>query len=169
MKCIRVMTLRLCLGFSVAMLCVAIPCSAQLANQIKQISSNDLDQQGKQLRTEIELEYHKLKDSKTLSLPNTGTGNDISAIILKYIPIGASFEDAERILREADFKLAASSPRPPHPTDASYDRFNIRGGIILEGNLVWQAEVVIILYAETPGAEHTKVKKVFCSIITSSL
>jgi hypothetical protein len=143
---------------------------AETIQQEKNIMAPEImKQKGKHLRDNIEDEYNRLKVSKTLSLPNTGKGNDISQIILKYIPIGTSFEDAEIVLQSAGFSLATSPPRPARSLDPSYDRFNIRGGLTLEEMGFGRVDVVIILYAETPGVAHTTVKKVYCSIKTSSL
>lgn len=59
---------------------------------------------GKELRAAIDVRYDELK--KTNGLKNNGRGhNSISDTVLKYIPLGTSFDRAESILSYAGFKI----------------------------------------------------------------
>lgn len=158
------------LAFSIGLINIqaTFPCFAK-ERESHQMSINDVEYLAKSLRKEIDLEYSRLVESKNLSLPNTGKGNDISFLVSKYLPLGTSFQDAENILMMAGFQLADSPPRPARAADSAYDRFNIRGARILEQRVSWRAEVVIILTPETSGDPLTKVKKVYSAIITSSI
>jgi hypothetical protein len=61
-------------------------------------SEDVLRQKGAQLRAQIDATYRQLRASKTLK--NTvNDGNDVTAIVLNYIPRGTTFEVAEAILR----------------------------------------------------------------------
>jgi hypothetical protein len=62
------------------------------------ISADALSQRGMQLRAEIDATYKQLRASKTLANA-VNEANDVTAIVLKYIPPGISFDDAEAILR----------------------------------------------------------------------
>lgn len=67
-------------------------------------TADELSQRGLQLRADIDAVYVKLRASK--SLKNTvRDGNDVTAIVLKYIPIGMRFDYAEAILRAAGCKI----------------------------------------------------------------
>jgi len=68
------------------------------------VTNESLEQRGKQLRTAIEQEYQRLEDSKAMT---PKSGGNISELVLKYIPVGTSFDDAERILRGAGFDVGA--------------------------------------------------------------
>ncbi len=64
------------------------------------MTPEQLKQRGAQLRADIDLTYKQLRASK--SLKNTvHDGNDVTAIVLQYIPIGTPFDDAEAIFRAA--------------------------------------------------------------------
>jgi hypothetical protein len=66
--------------------------------------SDELKQRGNQLRKAIDEIYEKLADAKALKIMGAGR-NNITNIVVKYIPIGTSFDDAEAILRAAGFKV----------------------------------------------------------------
>src|SRR5207249_9735577 len=96
----------LVLGLAAMLSWFALP-SCAIEKENGQMTSNDLEQRGKQLRAEIEAAYKQLKSAKKL---RTGIkGNDITELVLKYVPIGTSFDDAENILRFAGFTV---HPRP---------------------------------------------------------
>lgn len=69
------------------------------------VVTESLEQRGKQLREAIEHAYQQMLKEKLLG-PD---GYDISKVVLRYIPIGTTFDDAEQILRCAGFKV---EPRP---------------------------------------------------------
>ncbi len=60
----------------------------------------DLNRQGKRLRSEIERVFKELRSSGKLK-----SQNPISDLVMKYVPVGTSFKDAEAILRSAEWKI----------------------------------------------------------------
>lgn len=68
------------------------------------LKSNELELRGKQLRKAIDEEYKRLDDIKELKKQRGGY-TVITDVVVKYIPIGTSFDDAEEILRAAGFKV----------------------------------------------------------------
>src|SRR5437763_13898291 len=96
----------LVLGLAAMLSWFALP-SCALEKENGQMTPSDFEQRGKQLRAEIEAVYKQLKSAKKL---RTGIkGNDITELVLKYVPIGTFFDDAENILRFAGFTV---HPRP---------------------------------------------------------
>lgn len=59
------------------------------------------EEHGKQLHAAVIQEYKRLRASGSLGVKSV----DITKIILQYIPVGISFDDAERILRDAGFEV----------------------------------------------------------------
>jgi hypothetical protein len=70
-----------------------------------QISSDDLEQRGKELRAALQGTYESLRSARKLS----GGGTDITESVLPFIQTGMSFSDAESTLRNAGFSVG------PHP------------------------------------------------------
>jgi hypothetical protein len=68
-------------------------------------NATDLKARGQQLRAEIDALYHGRKPHKEVHY-NDPNGLDISDTVIKYLPIGISFDDAESILRFAGFKVS---------------------------------------------------------------
>jgi hypothetical protein len=96
---------RLCLAFACASV-ILIACATQSDAETpallptEPMTQDALKQQGAQLRADIDATYKQLRASK--SLKNTvNDGNDVTAIVLKYIPLGMPFDKAEAILRAA--------------------------------------------------------------------
>ena len=69
--------------------------------------SNDSEERGKELRSSLEHECARLRDTKTLR-PGP-LGNDVANVVAEYIPVGTAFSDAESSLRSAGFTVY---PRP---------------------------------------------------------
>lgn len=131
--------------------------SAQTTRE-KNMTSNELDQRGRELRAEIERILQEVKKSNGLS--TLARGLDISSSTSSYIPPGTSFEEAEIILQSAGFKLLPSPPRPnPPPGLRDEFRFEVSGELILYRDVV----VELVAYANvTPqirGELHAKTKK----------
>lgn len=123
-------------------------------------------QQGKELRAELERVYRDPK-GKLDSLK----GIDVSSIIARYIPIGTSFDDAERILIAAGFTMA---PRPmdrdPAPEWEKALRFTMGGGLVLDRTLLASVtEVGVILSPDLPGDPKAHVKEIIASLRTTYL
>jgi hypothetical protein len=75
--------------------------------QTEQITADALKHRGEQLHAEIDATYKQLRASNSLRNSLQG-GNDVTAIALKYIPIGIGFADAEAILRAAGCTIVRS-------------------------------------------------------------
>ena len=95
---------------------------ARSASELEKMTaaSNELELRGKQLRAEIDSTYNKLSAARAIK--NQGMGrNFITDVVIKYIPIGTSFDDAEAILRAAGFTIQPRVPNPYLPDDEKYD------------------------------------------------
>lgn len=119
------------------------------------------------LRTAMALEYKGLKDGRNLSFQITG--NDVSQVVIRFIPIGTSFDRAEKILREAGFGI---SPRPSLGVVGNRpDRFCV----IAESNSLVGSEpfgfnnkVQVVMEPKRPG-DYSQVANIHASILMSSL
>jgi len=88
------------------MVCLIGACSWQISREAtaEMMKLKELELRGEQLRKAIDETYKKLDDIKELK--NMGGGyNIITDVVVKYIPIGTSFDDAEEILQAAGFKV----------------------------------------------------------------
>ena len=81
------------------------------------MTASELALRGKQLRKEIDETYKRMDDTHQIKSPFNGQ-NFITDVVIKYIPIGTSFDEAEAILRAAGFKVG---PREGHVR--SHDKF----------------------------------------------
>ena len=139
--------------------------SCAIEKENGQMTSDDLEQRGKQLRAEIELVYKELKTTKKL---RTGIkGNDIGEIVRKYVPIGTSFDDAENILRFAGFKVY---PRPAANAAGNRpDRYHVSAWIDpLDQGLTWNVQVIVSLKPKAPG-DYSDVSEISAGIFYNSL
>jgi hypothetical protein len=74
----------------------------------------DNEAKGRALRVAIDKRYKEMERNHTLK--PTGAGrNDISDVVLEFIPVGTSFPDAEEILVAAGFKVGRPGSKPPFP------------------------------------------------------
>ena len=92
--------------------------STDLSTQPATADANHYVQLGRKLRHEIQGIYAELKRTHALGSPRTG--NDVSDVVLKYIPVGTSFDAAEAILRNAGCKIGtrpADIPKPWRPLE----------------------------------------------------
>jgi hypothetical protein len=96
--------------------------AATPASQTEQLTAEALNQRGLRLRAEIDAAYRQLRISNSLKNA-VNDGNDVASIVLKYILIGMSFDDAESILRTAGCKIEV--PRQGHILASTHlkDRF----------------------------------------------
>lgn len=139
---------------------------AENTQKEKSIMTHDsLGQRGKQLRAAIEQTYKELVDAKAL---NPRGGNDITEIVVRYIPVGMTFDDAEQILRNAGFKVEPRpSANPPGSLPWRYDVIGIIDSFdskrFLSNVRVW-----VHLIPQAPG-DYDKVSKVSASVTLSSL
>jgi hypothetical protein len=112
----------------------------------RQMSEEELQQRGKQLRADIEQRYKELARAHKLTL-NTS----IDDVVGKYILIGMSFEDAEKLLQSAGFtySITNKAPNTPHLTavvDLPTHRFS-------------KTEVAVDLVPTIPNDFHSNIGK----------
>jgi hypothetical protein len=156
-----------CLGLIASSLWSVCPSLA-----LKFSSSPPLDkfsQQGTELRAELERVYRDPKGKR-----DSLRGVDVSSTIARYIPIGTSFEDAERILIAAGFTMASRPPRPldrdPAPGWEKALRFTMGGGLVLDRTLFTSiTEVGVTLSPDLPGDPKAHVKEIHASLRTTYL
>ncbi len=67
-----------------------------------------LTQRGWQLRAEIDATYQQLRASKTLTHRVDQT-NDVTAVVVKYLPAGTSFDEAAAILSAAGCRIGVDA------------------------------------------------------------
>jgi len=126
-------------------------------------------QQGKELRSKLERVYRDPKAKQ-----DSSKGVDVSSTVARYIPVGTSFDDAERILKAAGFEMA---PRPPRPIyrDSAPEwekalRFSMGGGLVLDRTLFASVtEVFVTLSPDLPGDPKAHVKEIHASLRTTYL
>jgi hypothetical protein len=114
----------------IAFLCagvIALVLSAQAATgaaapRNEPVTADELKQRGEQLRAEIDETYKRLRASNSVKTSLRG-GNDVSAIVLKYIPTCTSLEDARAILRAAGYMVG------PSQQGHMVSRTSLRGGL----------------------------------------
>jgi hypothetical protein len=142
------------------LLCVAPPVfgdDSQAADSSGEAHATDhrlnaeaLEERGKQLLTEIEQRYRKLSSAPRL----TGSGDDISDIVIKYIPIGTSFDDAEDVLRAAGFHI--DDPRvTPRPDNWLYPYDVVASIVPFHQYFFSRTNLYVNLSPKNPGDYHT--------------
>jgi hypothetical protein len=132
------------------------------------VATESLELRGKQLRMAIEQDYQRLEESKTI---NSKTGSDITAAVVRYIPMGTSFDDAEQILRSAGFDVGSrfgpKSPaigfRLPNQRYVLTARINSLHGSLFSLRTV---SVIVFLAPDNPDI-YEKVVGVSASILLS--
>jgi hypothetical protein len=85
-------------------------------------TADALKQRGEQLGAEIDATYRRLRASNSVRTSLRG-GNDVSAIVLKYIPADTSLQDARAILRAAGYMV------DPVQQGHLVSRTSLRGGL----------------------------------------
>src|SRR5258708_31979110 len=99
-------------------------CAQAATEGSNNMESNNFTQRGKQLRLEIEERYKKLTDDRALK---SSRPSDITDVVVKYIPVGTSFDDAENILRAAGFRV--DSRPSANPTGNRPGKHDVVGAI----------------------------------------
>ena len=98
---------------------------AQASPESGKINQDDLRQRSKNMLDEISSTYESLRKENSLR-PGP---NDISGIVVKFIPIGFSISDCIIVLRIAGMRVDPLPPRPeptnPSPWYATEDQFKI--------------------------------------------
>jgi len=109
------------------------------------------DVQGKQLALDIQELYADLIQTDS-SAPVRGI-NDLSEFFARYIPEGSTFDDAERILRNAGFDV---HPRPSaEGVGERIDRFDVFASIFLPGPVSSRIELIVYMRPKSPGDYRT--------------
>src|SRR5262252_11001496 len=94
-----------------AVICVSLlmAAHADAVDRRNQINALDFQERGARLRLELERAYQDLRHTGEFK----SAGNDVSAIVRKYVPVGTSFADAATTLRSCGFDLDSQAPREP--------------------------------------------------------
>jgi hypothetical protein len=124
------------------------------------LTLEDMQRRGKELRAAIDQHYHKLSQIGKLTYDNT-----IDDLVLKDIPIGMSFDNAEQILRTAGFKV---EPRPPvNPPGTRSDRYDVVASIVpyLDA-FPSRTSIYVSLSPESPG-DYKTISRLSASITIS--
>ena len=97
-----------------AAVCVSLlmAAHADAVGQRNQASTASLQERGVRLRLELERAYRDLRHTGDFK----SAGNDVSAIVKKYVPVGTSLVDAEKILRGSGFEMDPTPPQEPPKT-----------------------------------------------------
>jgi len=129
-------------------------------------ATESLEQRGKQLRVELDQAYKKMVDAKTLS-PDPRVSNDVTDVVVRFIPVGTSFDDAENILRSAGFK---DRPRPSaNSTGTRPDRYDVVASIVpFVQRFLSKASIYVYLRPAAPD-DYGKVSKVGAEFVLSYL
>ena len=120
---------------------------------------------GKNLRAEIDKTYKELQEQKKLK---PGEPADISAVVLKYIPVHSTFDEAEIILKAAGFQVG---PRPGATVAGNRpDRYNVVSGINPYNSslFVGKTSIWVSLIPPKPG-NYKEIEKVEANISVSSI
>jgi hypothetical protein len=121
------------------------------------VTSDSLEQRGKQIHAEVIQIWENLKQSKSLRRTN-----DISDIVAKHIPIGTSFADAEVILRSAGFNIW------PQETAVKLG-VDLAAGMIIETISLHITEVYISIWSEKQNVNQNTVGRVTCTLSYTTL
>jgi hypothetical protein len=149
---LRVVPFSTCLGVSM----MTAMSGSVLGQRESRMTTTDIKVRGERLNSAIRNEYERLMAAKALSWQRS---HNIDWIIVQYIPIGASFEDAEKVLRAARFDLMPSPPRVPHQGDFPGDEFNILGSLTLEEFSAGRSWATVAIVPAKPGDPKTVVKE----------
>jgi hypothetical protein len=126
-------------------------------------AASDLEQRGKQLRMAIDKKYKELHDANAISMRHV---NDITPLVLQYVPIGTSFDDADKILRAAGFGVAPHPVLHPvlkFPDGAEYDvlgRINPYTNPYIESGLIPTGTSLDIDLTPPSPTDYSKVSRV---------
>lgn len=119
--------------------------------------SAEQQKRGKALRAEIDKLYADMKSRGALKHDGQGY-NDITDTIVKYLPVGSSFDDAEAVLRAARCVIHYPSSVKPRRLPLPWDDDVIAQGVI-EHHLLGTNLFDVNLTPQNPG-EYTVVAKI---------
>lgn len=135
-------------GLALSMAFLSVPAYGEENQREKSaVTDESLEQRGKQLRAAIEEEYQRLERLKALTPQR---GGNIGELVSRYIPLGASFDDAEEILRNAGFDVGARiGPDTPvrSPFRVPNPKYYLTAQIIgLDSSLLTLRTVSVVIY-----------------------
>jgi hypothetical protein len=153
-----------------AVICVSllIAAHADAVGRRNQTNALDFRERGARLRLELERAYQDLRHTGAFK----SSGNDVSSIVKKYVPVGTSFANAETTLRSSGFTIDPLPPResPENPSPLWSDehklmmRFAIFGTLVLAQKGSSRITVEITLLPKILGPDHNTVKGVHAAI-----
>ncbi len=127
-----------------------------------------LDKRGRQLRVAIDEAYQLYKKERDSGVKPKDNFGDISDLILRFIPIGSTFDDAERILRAAGCYVGPRGATTLYGTDYK-GRFDVQAGIShIEKMFFGRADLFIHLTPPKEG-DYRVIVRVWASFATSTL
>jgi hypothetical protein len=142
-------------------ICVSllITAHADAVNQRNQINALDFQERGARLRLELERAYQDLRHTGEFK----STGNDVSWIVQKYVPVGTSLANAETTLRSSGFDIDSLPPRElpnsPSPLGSGEHKLMLRsaifGTLVLAQQGVSRITVEITLSLKISGDHNT--------------
>jgi hypothetical protein len=127
--------------------------------------SNDSEERGKELRSSLEHECARLRDTKTLR-PGP-LGNDVANVVAEYIPVGTAFSDAESSLRSAGFTVY---PRPSaNPPGNRPDRFAVEAIMdTLYRSPAYNVQAIVVLNPPSPG-DYSRIASISAGLFVISM
>jgi hypothetical protein len=120
------------------------------------LQNEDYKQRGQQLLAAL------LEASRRRAWIEPGRRMDVSDVVLKYIPVGTSFADAQDILRYAGMTCGLGVQKPPKPSF-------VGGSGALARELFSGTDVGIQLFPTIPGDFTSNVGDVHAGILASEL
>lgn len=149
-------------GVGLGIVFVLMPAFGETIQKEKNtMSSDSLEQRGKKLRAEVENIFRSLKATNSLKPMGQGR-NFVTQAVIKYIPVGTSFDDAEAILRAAGCDV---SPRSYEKLVGNqFYKSNVLGTLTLPGNFLSSTKFSISLIPKSPG-DYSVVNEAVAEII----
>ena len=159
----------------VALICLAgslaigvTPSSATVSRLLENalMHPDKAQKDGERLRGEVESRFSELKNSRHLNF--APDGNDILDLVSPFLAPGISFEDAEKILRAAGFRvILPNATRPLSRPDAN----DVYAQLILhKSNSIgdYSSEAVILLRPKISSG-NDEVERVIARIYTKTI
>src|SRR5262245_31118742 len=141
--------MRTTVKFAVVFVSLLAAAQAGAVDQRKQISALDFQERGARLRLELERAYQDLWRTGEFK----SAGNDVSAIVKKYVPVGTSFADAQITLRSSKFEIDSLPPRDPPKNASPLWKFSIFGTLVLAQKGISRIVVETTLLPTTSEAD----------------
>jgi hypothetical protein len=152
--------MRTTVKFAVICVSLLIAAHANAVDRRKQTNALDFQERGARLRLELERAYQDLRRTGEFK----SAGNDVSAIVKKYVPVGTSFANAQITLRSSGFEIDPAPPREPPKNASPLWKFSIFATLVLAQKGVSRMTVETTLLPTTSEADHNTVKGVHAAI-----